>query len=140
MKRTVVSVIFTVVFLLGCGVKYEVIAPGEISLSPVAFEGNHVIVTGVPQELEGKNFQFPTLFFDGYWYFNINKQLCHERVNWGNLSRILACRKLFRRAIEKGEKVTIAGRVMQGIVELERFQGIKTDASLLKCERPYLGY
>ena len=137
MKRVVVAIIGTVIFLLGCGVKYEVIDPGEIVLKPVRFESSHVIITGIPQQPDRRDFQCPTSFFYGNWYFKINGQLCHERVKWENFSRILACRNLFERAVEKGEKITIAGQVRRGIVELESLQDLKTDTPWYERERPF---
>ena len=138
--RWIISVILFAVLLislLGCGASYRAAISNDVVDRPDRFQSKRIEISGVPEIPRRNDFAPPNYFHKGYWSVIVDGQLCVEEINFENENRVVACRKLARKAARKGEKVTVKGKINQGVVDIECFEDIKTDTSWYKDQRPY---
>ena len=82
----------------------------------------------------------PTPAHEGYWHVKVNGVNFIGYINFENAPRIRAIRKMAEDARKKNQKVTVAGKVRRGFVELESFNGIRTDTPWYKKSNPHYSY
>jgi hypothetical protein len=123
--------------LLGCVVSYRTAVPNDVINRPDRFQCKRIEVSGVPEIPRRNDFAPPNYFHKGYWSVIVDGQLCIEEINFENENRVVACRKLAEKAAERGKKVKVKGKINRGIVDIEYFEGIKTNTPWYKDQRPY---
>ena len=123
--------------LLGCGVSYKTAVPGDIVDRPDRFHGQRIEISDVPEFPLRNGFAPPNYFHKGFWTVIVDGQVCVEEINFENENRIVACRRLAKKAAKAGKEVTVKGKIKQGVVDIEYFEGIKTDTPWYRDQRPY---
>ncbi len=123
--------------LLGCGVSYKAANPNNVVDRPDRFQGSRVEISDVPNIPRRNDFAPPSYFHKGYWTVVVDGQVCVEEINFENENRVVACRRLAKKAAKEGKVVTVKGKIKQGIVDIEYFEGIKTDTPWYKDQSPY---
>jgi len=123
--------------VLGCGASYRIAIPNDVADRPDRFQNERIELSGVPKIPRRNDFAPPNYFHKGYWSVIVDGQLCVEEINFENENRVVACRRLARKAAREGKKVTAKGRMSRGVVDIEYFEGIKTDTPWYKDQRPY---
>ena len=123
--------------LLGCGASYRATIPNDIADRPDRFQSERVELSGVPEVPKRSDFAPPNYFHKGYWSVIVDGQICVEEINFENENRIVACRKLARKAAREGKKIAVRGQIKRGIIDIEYFEGIKTDTPWYKDQSPY---
>jgi hypothetical protein len=138
--RWMIPVMLSVVLLislLGCVASYRTAIPNDVVDRPDRFQDKRIEVSGVPEIPQRNDFAPPNYFHKGYWSVIVDGQLCVEEINFENEDRVVACRKLARKAAKEGRKVTVKGKINRGVVDIEYFESIKTDTPWYKDQRPY---
>ena len=123
--------------LLGCGTSYKTAAPNDVIDRPDRFQGSRIEISDVPQIPRRNDFAPPNYFHKGYWTVIVDGQVCVEEINFENENRVVACRRLARKAAKERREVTVKGKMKHGIVDIEYFEGIKTDTPWYKDQRPH---
>ncbi len=126
---SIISSAILLVSLLGCSASYRAAIPNDVADRPDQFQHRRIEISGVPEIPQRNDFAPPNYFHKGYWSVVVDGQLCIEEINFENENRVVACRKLAKKAAKDGRKVTVKGKIELGIVNIEHFEGIKTDTS-----------
>ena len=122
--------------LSGCGASYRAAISDEMIDRPDRFQDKRVELSGVPEIPRRHDFAPPNFFHKGYWSVIVDGQVCVEKINFENENRVVACRRLAKKAAKEGRKVEVKGKIVQGIVDIEYFEDIKTDTPWYKDHRP----
>ncbi|MFC1713644.1 hypothetical protein ACFL6S_08250 [Candidatus Poribacteria bacterium] len=138
MRWAILMILFSLLLasLPGCGVSYKTAAPNDVIDRPDRFQGRRIEISDVPQ-ISRNDFAPPNYFHKGYWTVAVDGQVCVEEINFENENRVVACRRLALKAARAGKEVTVKGKMKQGIVDIEYFEGIKTDTPWYRDQRPY---
>ena len=141
--RWTVSIVLSVVLLIslvGCGASYRAAISNDVISRPDRFQDKRVELSGVPEIPRRNDFAPPNYFHKGYWSVVVDGQLCVEEITFENENRVVACRRLAEKAAREGREVEVKGKISQGIVNIEHFEGIKTDTPWYKDQRPYYAH
>lgn len=138
MRWTISTTLLTImlILLLGCGVSYRATIPEDITNRPDRFQNRRVEISGVPELPRKSDFAPPSYFHKGYWSVIVDGQVCVEEINFENENRVIACRRLAKKAASEGRKITIKGEINDGFVDMELFEGISTNTPWYKDQRP----
>lgn len=133
--------ILTLLFcFLSCAKSYQRLPVEDLASNLRLYEGQNVMLSGLPTEPKEGGFYSPTPIYDGYWRIMLNGIVCVEKVNFENEPRIRAARILAAKAKQSGKAVTLSGVVKHGVVEIDSFEGIKTGTPFLKSKDQYYSY
>ena len=131
---TLIFLCLLLITFLGCARTYQSISADTL------IQGQRVSVSGIPQKPEFRDFVPPTPSHKGYWHVKVSGVNFIGYVNFENAPRIRAIRKMAENAREKNRKVAVAGKAKEGFVELESFNGIRTDTPWYKNSNPHYSY
>ena len=136
MKFTLAMIFISLflIALLGCARTYQSITTDTF------IQGQRVSVSGIPQKPASLDFVPPTPAHEGYWHVKVNGVNFVGYVNFENVPRIRAIRKMAANAREENRKVTAAGKAGEGFVELELFNGIRINTPWYKNSNPHYSY
>jgi hypothetical protein len=138
--KHIIFILISLFCFLSCGKSYQHIPVGDLASNLRLYEGQSVTLSGLPTEPKEGGFSPPSPIYDGYWRIMVNGITCVERVNFENEPRIRAARILAAKAKRSGKVVTLSGVVKHGIMEIDLFEGIKTDTPFLKSKDQYYSY
>ena len=141
--RQAILVVFSAVLLislLGCGASYRATISHDVMDRPDRFQHKRVELSGVPEIPKRNDFAPPNYFHRGYWSVVVDGQLCVEEITFENENRVVACRRLAEKAAKEGRKVSVKGKIRQGIVNIESFEDIKTDTPWYRDQKPYYAH
>ena len=131
---TLIFISLLSIAILGCARTYQSITAETFT------QGQRVSISGVPQKPESMDFVPPTPAHEGYWHVKVNGVNFIGYVNFENVPRIRAIRKIAENARKKNQNVTAAGKARGGFVELESFNGIRIDTPWYKNSNPHYSY
>lgn len=138
-----IFILIILILLLGvfsCAKSYQRFPAEDLVSNLSLYEGKNVILSGIPTEPKEEGFSPPTPIYNGYWRIMISGILCVEEVNFENEPRIREARLLAAKAKQSGKAVTLSGVVKHGVVDIDSFEGIKTDTPFLKRQDQYYSY
>ena len=141
--RQTILVMFSAILLislLGCGTPYRAAISDDVVDRPDRFQHKRIELAGVPEIPQKNDFAPPNYFHRGYWSVVVDGQLCVEEITFENENRVVACRKLAKKAARDGRKVSVKGKIHQGIVNIEYFEDIRTDTAWYKDQKPYYAH
>ena len=134
--------IFSLFFvsLMGCGRAYQSITADNLSQQLTGYEGQRILIVGVPDVSQRHDFLPPTPLHKGHWSLVINGVRCTETINFENEPRIRSMLQIAVVARKENHPIKVSGRVKGGQLKMEYFEGIRTDTAWYKNEDPYYSY
>jgi len=127
-----------IISLFGCLKTYKPV--GAEKFQAKLYDGQRISVSGIPQETGRQDYVQPTPLHGGIWRVKISGVVFAQKVNYENEPRIRAMRLTAERARKNKKEVKVEGKVKNGVVDLESFQGIKTDTCWYKTRNPHYSY
>lgn len=127
-----------IISLFGCIRTYKPVSAEKFQTK--LHEGQRISVSGIPQEAGRQDYVQPTPLHNGIWRVKINGVFFTQKVNYENEPRVRAMNLMAERARKSKKEVKVEGKVKNGVVDLESFQGIKTDTSWYKTRNPHYSY
>ena len=103
-------------------------------------EGQRISMSGVPAPPDPRDFAPATPVHKGHWRVRVNGVAFTEETNFENEPRIRAMRLMAETARRNNRKVKVAGKVSNGIVKLESFEGIQINTPWYKDKNPHYSY
>ena len=121
---------------LGCGKTYQSISADNLG----AHEGQRISIRGVPEALHHGDFLQPMPYNEGQWRLVVNGVSCTETVNFENQPRIRSMLQIAASARKENRPIKVSGVVKGGQLDIEYFEGIRTDTAWHKNRNPYYSY
>jgi hypothetical protein len=125
---------------LGCGKTYQFITVDNRGTQLNSYEGQRISILGVPAALQHGDFLPPMPYSEGRWRIVINKVSCTETVNFENEPRIRSMLQMAAVARRENRPIKVLGIVRGGQLDIEYFEGIRTDTAWHKNKNPYYSY
>ena len=125
---------------LGCGKTYQSIAADNLEAKLSGHEGQRISILGVPEVPLHGDFLPPMPYNKGQWRIVVNGVSCMETVNFENQPRIRSMLKMATSARKENRPIKVSGIVKGGQLEIEYFEGIRTDTAWHKNRNPYYSY
>ena len=125
---------------LGCGKTYQSIATDNLGAQLSDHEGQRISIFGVPEVPHHGDFLSPTPYNEGRWLLVVNGVSCTETVNFENQPRIRSMLQMAAAARMENRPVKVSGVVKGGQLDIEYFEGIRTDTAWHKNKNPYYSY
>ena len=104
------------------------------------YEGQRISILGVPEVPHHSDFLPPTPYNEGRWRLVVNGISCTETVNFENQPRIRSMLQMAASARRENRPIKVSGVVKGGLLDIEYFEGIRTDTAWHKNKHPYYSY
>ena len=125
---------------LGCGKMYQSIPVDNLGTQLNSYEGQRISILGVPEVLHHGDFLQPMPYNEGQWRLVVNGVSCMETVNFENQPRIRSMLQMAASARKENRPIRISGVVKEGKLDIEYFEGMRTDTAWHKDKNPYYSY
>ena len=125
---------------LGCGKTYQSIPTDNLGAQLDGYEGQRVSLLGVPEAPRHGDFLPPMPYNEGQWRIVVNGVICTETVNFENQPRIRSMLQKVASARRENRPIKVSGIVKEGQLDIEYFEGIRTDTAWHKNKNPYYSY
>lgn len=125
---------------LGCGKMYQSIAIDNLGSQLDSYEGQRISILGVPEAPHRGDFLPPMPYNQGQWRIVVSGVNCTETVNFENQPRIRSMVQMTAVARKENRPIRVSGVVKDGQLEVEYFEGIRTDTAWHKDKNPYYSY
>ncbi|MCE2396114.1 hypothetical protein J4G02_16265 [Candidatus Poribacteria bacterium] len=114
---------------LGCGKTYQSISADSLGTQLSGHEGQR-----------HGDFLQPMPYNEGQWRLVVNGVSCMETVNFENQPRIRSMLQMAASARKENRPIRISGVVKEGKLDIEYFEGMRTDTAWHKDKNPYYSY
>ena len=104
------------------------------------YEGQRISILGVPEAPRHGDFLQPMPYSQGQWRIVVNGVNCTETINFENQPRIRSMAQMTAAARKKNRPIRVSGVVKNGQLDIEYFDGIRTDTAWHKDKNPYYSY
>ena len=125
---------------IGCGKTYQSITIENLGTQLHSYEGQRISVLGVPEAPHHGDFLPPMPYHEGRWSLVVNSVSCTETVNFENEPRIRSMLQMTASARRENRPIKVSGIVKGGQLDIEYFEGIRTDTAWHKNKNPYYSY
>ena len=125
---------------LGCGKTYQSISADDLAAQLNGHERQRISILGVPEAPHQGDFLPPMPYHEGQWRLVVNGVSCMETVNFENQPRIRSMLQMAASARKENRPIKVSGIVKKGQLEVEYFEGIRTDTAWHKDKNPYYSY
>ncbi len=125
---------------LGCGKAYQSITTDNLGPRLNSYEGRRISILGIPEAPHHADFLPSMPYNEGRWRIVVNGVICMETVNFENQPRIRSMLQMAASARRDNRPVTVSGIVKGGQLDIEYFEGIRTDTAWHKNKNPYYSY
>ncbi len=125
---------------LGCGKTYQSIAIDNLRVQLNRYEGQRISILGVPEAPHHGDFLPPMLDNEGEWRIVVNGINCTEKVNFENQPRIRSMLQMAAAARRENRPIEVSGIIKEGQLDIEYFEGVRTDTAWHKNKNPYYSY
>lgn len=119
---------------------YPSIAIDNLGSQLDSYEGQRISILGVPEAPHRGDFLPPMPYNQGQWRIVVNGVNCTETVNFENQPRIRSMVQMTAVARKENRPIRVSGVVKDGQLEVEYFEGIRTDTAWHKDKNPYYSY
>ena len=119
---------------------YQSIAIDNLGSQLDSYEGQRISILGVPEAPHRGDFLPPMPYNQGQWRIVVNGVNCTETVNFENQPRIRSMVQMTAVAQKENRPIRVSGVVKDGQLEVEYFEGIRTDTAWHKDKNPYYSY
>ena len=125
---------------LGCGRAYQSITANNLRTQLNGYEGQRISIVGIPEAPQRPDFLPPTPLNEGQWALVVNSIRCTAAVNFENEPRIRSTLQMAASARRENRPIKVSGVVKGGQLEMEYFEGVRTDTAWHKNKNPYYSY
>ncbi len=119
---------------------YQSIAIDNLGSQLDSYEGQRISILGVPEAPHHGDFLPPMPYNQGQWRIVVNGVSCTETVNFENQPRIRSMVQMTAVARKENRPIRVSGVVKDGQLDVEYFEGIRTDTAWHKDKNPYYSY
>jgi hypothetical protein len=141
-KRVRIILLSCLVFvtLFGCAQAYQSVSVDNPSRQLTGYEGQRISIAGIPNAPQRRDFLPPTPLREGRWGLVVNGVRCTETINFENEPRIRSMLQIALSAQKENRPIRVSGRIKNGQLEMEYFDGMRTDTAWYKNKNPYYSY
>ena len=126
--------------LLGCAKTYQPTRTDTLDTQLANYEGQRISIVGVPSAPGRYDFLAPMPLREGKWTLVVNDVRCTETINFENEPRLRSMQQIAAAARKDNRPIEVSGVVKAGQLEMEFFEGTRTDTAWYKNRNPYYAY